>query len=236
MDIRHKLHISKQIALIIAGAVGFLMLFGGLLLAGLPQPKSKPTGGEIQEIILQNDQAKLRIQRNGVVEISTKDRTVFQFWDQDRVNKLFSLLEQTDWSKFNSRLKPGERGYLLTLVTANGTITVAIPEGLDLPPVVEELVTLFEELVEQAGGGSPSPSQSLPPFFSPTPTPRPSTSNPSPSPTPKPSSSSPTPTPTPIPSGGGYGGGSPTEPFVCTYTGTTSKRMLLSETQCDLVE
>lgn len=235
MDTIRKLHMSKQIMWLVGGAFLLLTLFGGLLFAGAPKPKTSVKQGKIQEIILQNDQAKLRIQRNGVVEISTKDRTVFQFWDQERIDRLFSLLEKTDWKGFASRLKPGQKGYLLTLKTADGEITVAIAEDDSLiPTVVKELIKILNEVVEQIGGGA-SPSPSLLPLASPTPgvsaTPKPSIA-PSPTPTPNQSagpSVTPTPTPPPV-------GGSQQQLFACQYTGTTAKRRILSETICDLVE
>lgn len=208
-------------------------------MAGAPKPAVVNKGSKVKEIILQNDRAKLRIQRNGVVEITTPERTVFQFWDQERVNRLFLLLEQTDWSGFSSRLKPGEKGYLLTLTTDAGTITVAITDNSPIiPDVVKELIIILDEVVGGLGPSptpgpsslplTPSPSPSALPIVSPSPSPAPLVS-------PQPSSASPNPTPTPPP-GGGSGDNSRYVPFVCQYTGTTAKVRILSETLCDLVE
>ena len=240
MDITNRLHISRQIAYLLMGAFLLLTLFGGLLLAGAPRPTSPANATKLKEVVLQNDQAKLRIQRNGVVEITTADRTVFQFWDQERVNRLFALLERTDWSGFSSRLKPGEKGYLLTLTTEAGTFMVAIADNSPIiPDVVKELITILDEVV---GGLGPSPTPGpsfLPLLPSPSPSALPKVS-PSPSPSalvsPRPSSASPTPTPTLPPGGGGSGDNSRYVPFVCRYTGTTAKVRVLSETLCDLIE
>ncbi len=239
MDITHRLHISRQIAYLLLGAFLLLTIFGGMLFAGAPKSTPVAKTGRIREIVLQNDQAKLRIQRNGVVEITTPERTVFQFWDQDRVNRLFSLLEKTNWSGYASRLKPGQRGYLLTITTEGGTIIVAIADDSPVvPEVVKELIDILEEVTEGLDP-LPTPGPSLWPVVpSPSPSPKPSTvPAPSPSPrvSPRPSSASPTPTPTP-PAGGGSGDNSRYVPFICTYTGTTAKVRVLSETLCDLVE
>lgn len=235
MDIEQRLHISKHILFLLAGAFLLLSLFGGLLLAGAPRSTPLRGQGKIQEITLENDQAKLRIQRNGVVEITTKNRTIYQFWDQDRVNRLFALLEQADWSKFGSRLQPGQKGYLLTLTTDAGVITVAIPEDSTiLPEGVKQLISLFTDLVQQAQGGNPSPS-----VLFPSPSPSPLVTLPSPSPL---SSPHPAVSPSQLPFASLAPAPIPTstpftqEPFICHFTGTTLKIKILSDTLCDLLE
>lgn len=220
--------ISKNLLFFILGALVLIGVFVALFITALPKKTApRSTANKISEITIQNDQVKLKIKRNGLVEISTANRSFYQFWDQDRINRLFGLLEQTDWSKFKS----SPTGYLLTVVTDQGTFTVVIPDDLlDLPPGVQELIDILEDMTDslddQAGG--------LPPLPSPSPSPSPAPSSfPSPSPSLLPSptpTSTPTFFPTPTPDSDRY------TPFVCRYTGTTEKIKVLSETLCDLVD
>ncbi len=234
MEILTKLKSSKQIIYLILGAIVILAVFGGIFISGSSPKKVPVRQGKITEVVIQNDVAKLKINKNGVVEVTTKDRVFYQFWDQERVNKLFALLEKASLTGYNSRLKPGQVGYLVTIVTDGGTITIAIGEDQSLDGGLAELIDLFKEVTDQlpdTGEASPTPSPLIP-------TPTPTTSS-RPSATPSPQVSprpSPTPTPRPSPTPTPSGGGPSQKLFECQFTGQTAKRQILSETQCDLAE
>jgi len=233
----NKLAASKNLIYFILGGVLLLVMFGGLFIAGSPKKKeAKASPGSLTEITIENDKTKLTVKRNGVVEVRSGDKVFYQFWEKDRVDRLFSLLEKADFSGFGSKLKPGEEGYLLTLTTDQGTITIAIPGNSEIiPDIVKELIETLEEISEQIGGGSvASPLPSLLPLGSATPTP---TATPFATPTPTATPfATPTPTATPTAPGAGGGTPSPQELFVCEYTGSTGRVRVLSETLCDLVE
>lgn len=234
MELFERVRASKNILYMLAGAVLLLFLFGGVFLSGRsPKPSPSPTRGTISEVTIDNGSTRLTVKRNGVVRVAHGDRVFYQFWEEARVEELFSRLETLDLSSFDSQLKPGEVGYVLTLTTSQGVITIAIPQdALDLPDVIQELIETVDELTEQfdedeaAGGAaallsSPSPSPS--PLASFTPTPVPAVLP----------SAVPSPTPTPT---SGSGGGLPTQQiFACEFAGATRIRVL-SETICDLLE
>jgi len=232
MELFDKLRISKQLLLLVIGAVVVLLVFASFFVAGTPKPKVSTATGRISEIILENEDSKLTIKRNGVVEVTSGDRAFYQYWDESRVDELFAAIEKADFSGFSNRLKPGEAGYLLTIITDGGTITIAIPEGsASIPAAIAELIEIIEQVENQLPVGSAAPS----PTPTPTPTPPPGatpipTQTPTPTPTPTPPPGA-TPTPTPTPGGGGP---QPQQLFACEYTGATGEVRILSETLCDL--
>ena len=242
MQVIDKLKHSHNALLVIGGAMLMLMVFTAIFLSGRsPQRATDQPEGKITAVTIENDTTKLKIKRNGVVEISSGDRVLYQYWEKDRVDRLFSLLEKTDFSGFDSRLKPGQAGYLLTLNTDQGIITVAIDADSDLiPDVIQELIDILEEITEQFNSEETN-------IFLPTPTPistpsatllaTPTPTPPSPTPTSTPWVF-PTPTPTPTPYGGNGGASSTPSPqqlFSCEYTGATGRFRVLSETLCDLI-
>ncbi len=221
----------------IIGAVALLLMFAGLFIVGSPKQKKKikVKKGDVTQVVIEGENAKLTVKRNGLVEVETDTRSFYQHWDEKRVERLFSLLKDQDYSGYSNRLRSGESGYLVTISTTDGDIVIAITDFGDVPDGLDELIEILQEIEEEIDdedndgsgtdeigfGSSPSPSSSPGSFPSP---------SISPSPTPG-YSAYPTPTPTPV----GEPEIDPQVPFSCELSDLDGGINILSETVCNLI-
>lgn len=232
----NKLTLSKNMLFFIIGAVVLLLLFAGLFIAGAPKQKKlvKLKKGDVTQMVIEGEKAKLTIKRNGLVEVETANQSFYQHWDEKRVARLFALLKNQDYAKYGNRLKSGESGYLVTISTTEGDMVIAITDVDDMPEGIDELVKILEEIEEAVDDDGEDEKEEKISFGSPTPTPSPGYfPSPTPTPTATPGYSAyPSATLTPTPEATT----DPQKPFACDLTNLDSGINILSETVCNAIE
>ena len=202
--------------------IALLVLIVGVWMATRSRQQKPQT--KVNEVTLTRGDVSITVTREGAMTVRTPEGLFEQQWDEQRVRAFFAQFESEDFSRFR-RFDETTEGYMLTLVSDGGQRTTFVVPFLDIPipPSVEELIKVLEEVT--SGGGLPSPTPFPTVGFWPT-------QPPFPTPTQMPFYQ-PLPTPTPTPTQGGSSGGTdPRQPFTCSFSDPTIRPDVLSETVC----
>ncbi|MBU0618834.1 hypothetical protein KKD62_01210 [Patescibacteria group bacterium] len=201
---------TKKTIIIIAIYSALLIALGAVLLFRRSQPETIKE--EIVEVRLEDGVNSITVNRHGQVTIKTANKTIMQYWSQERVKELFGNLSNLETT---TCLADGK--YVLIINLANGQQRCNL-SGYDILALeaIQELLTILDSVV--AGDIGPTPTGSVGYRFTPTPTPFISY-----------------PTATPTPSGGGQTGEDPQKPFQCEFSEPEEggeESFVISETVC----